>query len=155
MSKIGLMMLAISGSLLLLAGSIAIFGNMETSKLIKGAIAVTVLGSALTAMIALLEIANKSGNKISGSTVAVIAVIAVAISAIGGIVTGFANQDQNKLLVAAGVMVALITALGLVIYAIGKLNISKKDSIKKVLTLVGELTLLAVPMAAFAFILYQ
>ncbi len=154
-SKIGFMMLALSASLLLLSASIAIFGNMETSKLIKGAAAVTILGYALTDMISLIEIANIGGNKISRSTVASIMAMAVAISAIGGIVIGFANQDQNRLLVAAGVMVSLITALGLVIFAFGKLNTPKNDSIKKVLTLVGELTLLAVPMAAFAFILYK
>lgn len=97
--------IAIAASLYLIAGVVAIFGNMDKSKLLQGAVAV----------VALLSIITMMGVMVRGSNMLVIAegimVIGVALLLLVSAVSILGNMDMDTLLKGGIALVALLGVL--------------------------------------------
>lgn len=116
-SKFGAMMLGLSTSLLLMSAAVAILGNMDTSTLIKGGIAIAIFLGMMTGMMAATKLLAKDMPKFGGMVAAFgtsILLMAGAVAILGNIKTS--NLIKGTIAIGAllGMMVGMMAATKLI-----------------------------------------
>ena len=116
--KAGIMLAAISGSLLILTGVIFLLGKIDTGDLVKGLMAVTMLGVLFGALIA---VSKYAGEKVVGTIVTMVAAITVLSIALFAL----SNINPANLLSAVAGMTAVMVGLGGLMVAANKMGKAK------------------------------
>ena len=116
--KAGIMLATISGSLLILTGVIFLLGKIDTGDLVKGLMAVTMLGVLFGALIA---VSKYAGEKVVGTIVTMVAAITVLSIALFAL----SNINPANLLSAVAGMTAVMVGLGGLMVAANKMGKAK------------------------------
>ena len=147
-AKIGQMLLMVSASILLLVGAIFLIGEMDPSKVARGLGVITILGLLFAGLIQVSKSASKNKAGLS-------IILGSLITLIGGVLL-LANVEENKLKLATTCLSALMIVAGTLSFVLnrfGKID-NRKTNFKKVAKLIGEMTMLAIPLAAFGLVLW-
>lgn len=133
------MMITACGSLYLMAGAVMIFKNMDRDGLIQGAGTVAALLLALGFSMGLMALGSKGINY---QTVAAIGRMAVIIGVLGGVVMLISTiKDTKKILAIVGGLVAVIVALGGLMWAISKWGFEVKTAWQDLIGITAVLAL--------------
>lgn len=132
--KAGIMLATISGSLLILTGVIFLLGKIDTGDLVKGLIAVTMLGVLFGALIYISKFAGSNVVKTIVSITASIAVLVVALIAL-------ANLKVPNLVAAIAGLASAMVGLGVLMIAANKLG--DTEGILKIYALLPIIVILA------------
>lgn len=124
-------LLAVSVSIGILAGIAVLLGLVDTKQLVKGVLAVTLLGAIMTAMIW----ATRGANDVKGNVIA----MAVAIGVMAAAVAALSMIDSTKLAIATACLGALMGMFALMELAGSK----AKGSIATIATMVIAVAALA------------
>ena len=118
--KISKLMISLAVAIGAMALVVGLLGQMETGKLVKGTLAVAVLGSILTLMISQMKNAAKAYKSILAVSLA-IAVIAAAVSSLTLV-------DQDKLKSSTACLSVLMGVFALILYAAKDAELSIKSA---------------------------
>lgn len=131
MTKLAGTLLALSVSIGILAGIAVLLGLVDTKQLVKGVLAVTLLGAIMTAMIW----ATRGANNVKGNVIA----MAVAIGVMAAAVAALSMIDSTKLAIATACLGSLMGMFALMELAGSK----AKGSIATIATMVIAVAALA------------
>lgn len=131
MTKLAGTLLALSVSIGILAGIAVLLGLVDTKQLVKGVLAVTLLGAIMTAMIW----ATRGANDVKGNVIA----MAVAIGVMAAAVAALSMIDSTKLAIATACLGSLMGMFALMELAGSK----AKGSIATIATMVIAVAALA------------
>ena len=137
--KISKLMLSLAIAIGAMAVVVGLLGQMETGKLVKGTIAVALLGGILTLMISQMKNAAKAYKSILA--------ISLAIAVIAGAVSSLTLVDQDKLKSSTVCLGVLMAVFALVLNVAKEAEVSLK-SISILLASVAALGALFVALAA-------
>ena len=132
--RAGVMLAAISGSLVILSGVIFILGNIDIGKLTQGLIAITILEALFGALIYISKFAGSDVVKTIVSITASIAVLVVALIAL-------ANLKVPNLVAAIAGLTSVMVGLGALMIAANKLG--DTEGILKIYALLPIIIILA------------
>lgn len=159
--------IAILGTVITVISAMVIaFANQDPGRLLLGASVMTiilgVLGGILLALSKIKFTGSGSDAKTSIKKVATLAaellILAVPLVAFVGVLMLMNFVDNDSILQKATALSILFSAMALIVTGFNKIDGrmlgNKLSSLKKIATLAVELTILAVPMAAFAGVLH-
>jgi hypothetical protein len=145
-SKVGTMLLKMSGALLLLVGAIAILGLMDPSDVSRGLAAITMLTGCMAALMIVTKYAKTSKNVTSMLT-RFIVVIGLMVAS----VVALSFLEPAKLAMATGAITLLVGVFAALIAAT-KLMSSSKDVQKTLLLMVGIVAILGGVLVALSLL---
>lgn len=114
-TKVGLMMLAFSGALLVMAGSVKLLSTIGTKDLIMATLCIAVLGGMFEALVL-------STKAIKPKSLGVIITLAVTIAVLAGALKLLTDIDSKTLLIAAASLSGTIAALSASALMLGQLG---------------------------------
>ena len=149
-SGIALMMVALSGTLLAMAGAIAMLAFIPWKKLIAPVAAMVILLGAFVAAIRFILVDNKGSSiKKARNIVIVLGALAVTITSMAGTLALLSFIPWYKLLVATLAMSAMLAAFTASIVVINKsINYKKLASVAKTLLVMGAIVTSVVILAS-------
>ena len=159
--------IAILGAVITVISAMVIaFANQDPGRLLLGASVMTiilgVLGGILLALSKIKFTGSGTDAKTSIKKVAILAaellILAIPLAAFVGILMLMNFVNEDSILQKATALSILFSAMALIVTGLNKIDGrilgNKLSSLKKIATLAAELTILAIPMAAFAGVLH-
>ena len=122
MSGIGVAMVAFATAIVILAGAVAILGQMKPEELVQGLKAVGIVVGGVVAATAIL--AKTGGGGTLFATAAALLVLSVALVAFAGTLKLYANLNWDMIIDGGAKAAAVIIAIGLAMRAFGKFAIT-------------------------------
>lgn len=143
-AELGTTMLALSASMLIMVGVIALISGISTENLLKGIAALSLFSAVIAILVQIMNMANKEVPKMSGTLLAMSAAIAI-LAGVAIVLSLIDIEGLAKGIVAVGLLSAIMAGL----IAVTKYANDCKDTLIAITIAIG---VMAAAVAALSFI---